>query len=190
MSRVRLILASASPRRRELLTWAGVDHQVWPVRVDESVRPDESPADYALRLARTKAEEAAADFPGEWILAADTIVVLDGRIMGKPGDRIEAAQTLRTLSGRIHEVLTAFCLINQGLGRQVLDHVRTEVEFRVLSEKEIEGYIDSGEVWDKAGAYGIQGRGGALVRNINGSYTNVVGLPLAEVLDGLGRCGL
>lgn len=183
----RLILASASPRRQALLSWAGLDFEVRPVEVDESVRPGENPAEHVLRLAQAKAE-AAADSPGVWILAADTVVVLDGRIIGKPAGKAQAARMLEDLSGRVHQVLTGYCLLHQDSGERVADFVRTEVEFRRLEAREIEDYLDLGEAWDKAGAYAVQGRGGFLVRSIHGSYSNVIGLPLAEVLEELGRC--
>ncbi|MEW5723601.1 MAG: nucleoside triphosphate pyrophosphatase [Thermodesulfobacteriota bacterium] len=184
-----LILASASPRRRELLAWAGIEFEVFPVEVDESVRPGEDPAVYARRLALAKAEAAAVRFPGRFILSADTVVVLDGRIMGKPRDARQAADMLADLSGRVHQVITGFCLLGPEPGRLELDHVTTQVEFRTLSARDIAWYINLGEVWDKAGAYAIQGCGAALSRSVKGSYTNVIGLPLAEVLEALRRLG-
>ncbi|MBU2547331.1 MAG: septum formation inhibitor Maf [Proteobacteria bacterium] len=186
----RLILASASPRRRELLAWAGVDFEIRPVEIDESVRPGESPEAHVRRLAETKAEQASELSPNLWVLAADTVVVLGDRILGKPADRNDAARMLAALSGRTHRVLTGYCLIHRDRDEKYLDHIRTDVEFRALGREEIEAYLDSGEVWDKAGAYAIQGRGGSLVRFIQGSYTNVIGLPLAEVLDRLRSNGL
>ncbi|MFH1092478.1 MAG: nucleoside triphosphate pyrophosphatase [Pseudomonadota bacterium] len=190
MKRPGLILASASPRRRELLAWAGVEFEVWPAQVEETVLPGETPQDNVRRLALAKAKEAAARFPHSWVLSADTIVVLDGRIMGKPGNETRAADMLRRLSGRVHLVMTGFCLLAPQSGPQVVDHVETEVEFRELSDRDIARYIASGEVWDKAGAYAVQGQGAGLVSRIKGSYTNVIGLPLAEVLGRLKDFGL
>ena len=183
----QLILASASPRRRELLAWAGVNFRAVSTTVDESSLPDEDAAAHVLRLAEAKAGRAAEDESGVWILAADTVVVLDGMIMGKPRDRDHAAHMLERLSGRTHRVITGFCLLNRESGVQVSEAVETEVTFRKLTGRDIETYIDSGEVWDKAGAYAIQGRGAFLVRHIRGSYTNVIGLPLAEVLTVMNR---
>ncbi|MEW6264652.1 MAG: Maf family protein [Thermodesulfobacteriota bacterium] len=177
-----LILASASPRRRELLTWAGLEFDTALVQVSEEALAGESPVELVRRLALAKAEAAARPRPGAWILGADTVVVLDGLIMGKPVDRTEAALMLGRLSGRTHQVLTGICLLHRDANRLFLDHVATAVEFRTLSELDIRLYLDSGEAWDKAGAYAIQGRGAALIKTIQGSYTNVIGLPLAEVL--------
>ena len=178
----RLILASASPRRRELLSQAGVDFEVRPVDIDETVRPGESPAGFVVRLAREKAAAAAANHPRAPVLAADTVVVLGDQILGKPAGPEDAARMLGLLSGRVHQVLTGFCLLEPSFSRDATDYVSTDVEFRPLSEADIRNYVDSGECLDKAGAYAIQGRGASLTRRINGSYTNVVGLPLAEVL--------
>ncbi|MBW2060401.1 MAG: septum formation inhibitor Maf [Deltaproteobacteria bacterium] len=190
MSGLCLILASNSPRRRELLTLAGIDFEIQPSEVDETVKPGETPSAYVLRLARAKAEWCADHNPVSWILGADTIVVLDSKIMGKPRNRAEAAKMLQGLSGRRHEVLTGYCLLNRKLNECQCNCVRTEVEFRRLTSSDIENYLDSKEPIGKAGAYAIQGRGAALVSTINGSYTNVVGLPLAEVIELLRRFDL
>jgi len=174
---MRVVLASRSPRRRELLLAAGLHVEVNPPDVDEAAAPGEPPAAMVLRLA---IEKAATVETGEVVVAADTAVVLDGEALGKPRDVEDAALMLARLSGRAHEVLTGFC-VRQGRER-LAAVVKTEVSFRPLSQAEIFGYVSSGEPLDKAGAYGIQGLGGALVDRVEGSYTNVVGLPLAEVL--------
>lgn len=180
MGAMRVVLASRSPRRRELLLAAGLQVEVRPPDVDESPAPGEPPAAMVLRLAIEKAALAAGD---EVVVAADTAVVLDGEALGKPSDAEDAVRMLARLSGRPHEVLTGFCVQR---GRERLAAVvKTEVSFRALTQAEIFGYVSSGEPLDKAGGYGIQGLGGALVDRVNGSYTNVVGLPLAEVLAAL-----
>ncbi|MCB9763443.1 MAG: septum formation inhibitor Maf [Alphaproteobacteria bacterium] len=180
-----LTLASGSPRRRLLLGQLGYALRVAPADIDETPRPGEGPVDFALRMAREKA--AAGAHPG-LVLAADTVVHLDGHILGKPADAAEARAMLRMLSGRAHEVTTGVCV--QDGDRRWVDAVTTEVTFRPLSEAEVSGYVATGEPFDKAGGYGIQGIGGFLVSHIRGSYTNVVGLPLAEVLDALADFGL
>ena len=185
MNRPRLVLASASPRRKNLLTWAGLDFLIAPAQVEETALPGESPAAHVRRLARAKAGQVAGQYPRDWILAADTVVSVQNRILGKPADDREAERMLTSLSGRVHQVLTGFCLYHRPQNRQILQHVTTDVEFRDLSAEDIQNYLSSGEAWDKAGAYAIQGRGATLVHAVHGSYTNVIGLPLPEVLDAL-----
>lgn len=180
-----LILASASPRRRELLTGAGITFTVQPADTDETWLPGELPRAYVLRVAREKARSVAALRPGARVLAADTTVAMDDRVLGKPVDAAHAAAMLGDLAGREHAVHTAIVLVT---GSRVTHRVvSTRVRFRPLTSQEIEDYIATGEPFDKAGGYGIQGRGGALVDVVHGSYTNVVGLPLAETLALLGR---
>jgi septum formation protein len=187
----RLVLASASPRRLELLRQAGLDPEVVPPAIDETPRVDEEPIDYARRLSREKARAVADQVGGERpILAADTIVHLpDGepRILGKPASADEARVMLGRLSGRNHEVVTAYTLLYKGgeRGRAV----ETDVTFRALTPAELEGYIGSGEWQDKAGGYAVQGLAAAFVRAVKGSYTNIVGLPLCEVLEDLDTLG-
>lgn len=173
-----MLLASASPRRRELLQRIGIEPEVRPSDVDERIEPGETPVEHAARLAASKAAAAIAE-PGVLVIAADTIVVLDDRVLGKPRDRDEAVAMLRSLSGRAHRVLTAVHLRRDR--RQVAAVESTTVWFRDLAEAEIERYVDTGEADDKAGAYGIQGRAGIFVDRIDGSDTNVVGLPLARL---------
>jgi septum formation protein len=170
-------LASGSPRRRVLLTWAGVEVEVRPSDVDERLHDGEDPVAYAERLAASKAALAPSD---RIVVAADTVVHADGVVFDKPADRREAVANLEALSGRWHGVTTGVCV---GRGRdQRVFHTTTRVRFRVLSRAEIEAYVATGEADDKAGAYGIQGRAGAFVAEVQGSWTNVVGLPLEAVL--------
>jgi len=176
-----LWLASRSPRRAALLETLGVVFAVLDVEIDETPIAGEAPADYVIRLARAKANtgRAAASSPAP-VLAADTTVVLNGEILGKPADALEARRMLSRLSGGWHEVLTGVALAHATLATVL---VSTRVQFRKLSNAEIDCYIATGEPADKAGAYGIQGLGGALVARLEGSYPNVVGLPLAETLN-------
>jgi septum formation protein len=180
MGDTRLILASASPRRRDLLDQLGVTYTSEPANIDETQRVGELPSDYVQRMAQEKAQTVAAHFPapGFVVLSADTTVVLDDTVLGKPCDRDEAMAILTSLSGRWHTVLTAVCLL--GASGMDCEVVETRVEFAALSQVACEAYLSTAEPWDKAGAYGIQGLGGAFVHAIQGSYTNVVGLPLGE----------
>lgn len=190
MSATRLILASASPRRRELLEQLGVRFTCDPAHIDESRHLDESPPDYVQRMAREKALAVASRYPlpGNVILAADTSVVIDDTVLGKPGDRADALGMLGLLSGRTHTVLTAVSLWSASGMRCEL--VATEVQFIVLSRELCERYMSTAEPWDKAGAYGIQGLGGAFVQSIRGSYSSVVGLPLSETWQLLSANGI
>lgn len=183
---MQLVLASASPRRAELLRTAGFSFDVRPADVDETPRPAEPPAAYALRVARDKALAAAgrSDDADVWILAADTVVVVDGQILGKPTDLSDARRMLGMLSGVVHEVLTAV-VVRHG-GEEASEVVSTRVRFAVLSAAEIEWYMASGEPDGKAGAYAIQGLGSRFIDRIEGSWSNVVGLPVATVYRMLG----
>lgn len=181
----RLVLASQSPRRKALLEEAGVLIDIIPSHADETLPDGVAPAGCAMALARLKARDVANAHPDRWVLGADTIVVVDGRILGKPASGDDARRMLGALSGRAHQVCTGFCLINTHLEREICEVVTTEVTFKALSEAEMNWYIGSGEPFDKAGAYGIQGKGAFLVREIKGSYTNVVGLPVCEVVEHL-----
>lgn len=178
----QLILASASPRRRELLGALDIDFSVSIPDVDETPRNGEAPVAFAERLAAEKAAAIHAT-PDTTVVAADTIVVLHGAILGKPADRAQAFGMLSDLSGNTHEVITAVC-VKRG-ARTIVFSVSTEVAFRVVDPDEIEAYIDSGCPMDKAGAYAIQGGAAHMVRTIRGSYTNVVGLPLCELHEAL-----
>ncbi len=181
----RLVLASGSPRRREVLSGLGAAFEVRPVDIDESPAEGEAPDAYVLRLARSKAIASVETGTGgdEIVLAADTIVVLDGALLGKPRDAADAKAMLERLSGRWHEVLTGVAVHSVARGRvardlRLSDLCRTRVRFAGLSAKEIDWYVGSGEPLDKAGAYGIQGLGALFVDSVEGNYSNVVGLPL------------
>ncbi len=184
-----LLLASRSPRRRDLLAAAGIPFEVRPSRADETI-PAGLPLGEALQeVALRKAREVAGTAsPGAWVLAADTAVVVDGRALGKPRDPGEAREMLQALSGRTHRVITAVALLGPGRDRSVA--VETRVRFRRLRPDEIAWYVGLDEPYDKAGAYAIQGRGAFLVQEIEGSYTNVVGLPMSETVDLLRSSGL
>jgi septum formation protein len=201
MARPTIYLASRSPRRRELLKQVGVNFEIVLLRedlkrgadVDETPRPDEKPELYALRIACAKAELAAA-YTGRrsWlarpVLAADTTVVVDGRIIGKPADRDDAFRILATLSGRQHEVITGVAV---ALGDRLEQAVSlSRVWFRALTEPEIWRYIGTGEPLDKAGGYAIQGRAAAFATRIEGSFSGIMGLPLAETAELLARFGI
>jgi septum formation protein len=190
MSGARLVLASASPRRRELLDQLGVDYICDPAHIDEAQFPGEAPASYVQRMAQDKARVVATrhEIPPYVVLAADTSVVVDGSVLGKPRDRDEARAMLERLSGRQHTVMTALCL--RGAAGETCETVSTQVEFAVLDPAVYEAYLATDEPWDKAGAYGIQGLAGAFVRSLQGSYSNVVGLPLCETWQLLALHGI
>ena len=184
-----IILASASPRRQELLALLDIPFEIIPSGVDERLLAGESPEEHVLRLARAKAEDIAAQKKGRWILAADTVVEIDGKILGKPKDRREAEEMLRWLSRRAHRVLTGYCIMNSASPLRKEGKVTTRVKFKPLSEEEICWYIRTAEPFDKAGGYAVQGRGAFMVQEVRGSYTNVVGLPLCEVVRDLRELG-
>jgi septum formation protein len=177
--KVRLILASASPRRADLLASAGFTFDVMPVELDEGVADGESPEAYVERLACEKARQVARRNSGRLVIGADTTVVIDERILGKPAGDGEAVEMLRMLSGRVHRVMTGVAVVRDGTA--VSEVVTTEVRFLHMSEFEISWYVASGEPHDKAGAYGVQGLASRFVERIDGSYSNVVGLPVATV---------
>ena len=184
-----LILASASPRRREILLAVGLRFEVRTASVEPAPEPGEPPRDYALRSARAKtAQVAAAADAEDWVIGADTVVAIDDEVLGKPENDADARRMLAALSGRTHEVTTAFCVM-RGSREQCAQAVTTRVLFAEVSAARIDAYVRSGEGRDKAGAYAIQGAGMTLVRSIEGSYSNVVGLPAAEVLEALERAG-
>jgi septum formation protein len=185
---VRIVLASASPRRRDLLAAAGFSFDVDVANVDERRRPAESPEAYVDRVARDKAEMVAARRPDDAVLAADTVVLIDAEVLGKPVDADDAARMLTRLSGRAHEVLTGVALACRGRVDSLT--ARTRVWVKALSAREIGWYVASGEPFDKAGAYAIQGLASRFITGIDGSYSNVVGLPMASVAELLERHGL
>lgn len=174
----RFILASASPRRVEILRTLGLDFSVRASEVDERLIQGESPQHYVMRAATAKAEAVARDLQSGIVIAADTEVVIDGLPLGKPEDEEDAARMLKAISGRWHAVMTGVAVVDVDSGRSAVDHEKTLVRFRDLSESEIRAYIASGEPSDKAGAYAIQGRGMLFVTEIAGNYQNVVGLPV------------
>lgn len=183
MSSFSLILASQSPRRQDLLRDLDISFRVEAADVEEVPRAGERPVIFSKRMAQEKARSVSLKFPQDWVLGADTVVSLGKRIFGKPDSPREAKKFLEALSGKPHLVFTGFCLINQSLKKAVAGCVGTRVTFKRLSHWEIDWYLQTGEPLDKAGAYAIQGRGAFLVREIKGSYTNVVGLPVTEVLE-------
>ncbi|HSM06324.1 MAG TPA: nucleoside triphosphate pyrophosphatase [Longimicrobiales bacterium] len=183
------MLASGSPRRTELLTRWGLEHEVDPARVPEVVHAGEGPFSHVKRLARDKARAVAARHPGRLVLAGDTEVVLDGRTLGKPRDPEGARKMLRELSGRTHRVITGLALAGPGPGELRSRCDVAQVTFRQLSEADIVDYVATGEPMDKAGGYGIQGLGGALVTRVEGDYYTVVGLPVSGLVDLLEEAG-
>ena len=174
-----LILASASSRRSELLSNAGISFTVEPAHVAEQPLPEEQPLSYAQRLARDKARAIFARHPDNVVLGADTVVVVDEHLLEKPRDTHDAARMLRLLSGRTHQVITGVCLVAAGFERTEAEI--TEVRFSTLSESEIASYVETGEPMDKAGAYAIQGMASRWVERIDGCYFNVVGLPVPRL---------
>jgi len=185
-----LLLASASPRRRELHARAGGSLEIRAADVDESELPNEAPAKYVARVARLKAQ-AVQRVPGQWVLAADTTVTIDNKILAKAGSPEEATAMLQQLSGRVHHVITAFTLLGSvdDVPKQHDGLVSTEVAMIQMTPTVIADYVASGEWRGKAGAYAVQGIGAALVRSVHGSVTNVIGLPLVEVLAALEAVG-
>ena len=179
----RLILASNSPRRRYLLEQAGLEFSVIPSKISEDAVALSSPDAYAKKLAECKARDISDQYPDSWVIGADTIVVIDDIILGKPDSGDDARKMLKKLSGKTHWVITGYCVCCKTKNRFFLDTITPDVLFKNLTDEEIEWYIDTGEPFDKAGAYAIQGLGVLLVKRINGSYTNVVGLPVCEVVE-------
>lgn len=187
----QIVLASASPRRRELLSSAGVQFQVIPSHIDEIQQADEGPEEFVLRLSQEKAAEVAqrSTISGRWFIGSDTIVLCDDQILGKPENHNDSARMLRMLSGRSHQVVSGYAILDRHNNRWIRRSITTDVTFRILTDHEISGYIASGEPADKAGSYAIQGLGSFMVTQINGSYSSVVGLPLAQIIDDLQQLG-
>ena len=177
---MRVVLASRSPRRRELLAAAGIAAEIDPVDVDERRLPDEAPAAYVERVARLKAAAGAARHPEALVIGADTAVVLGDEVLGKPSDAADAADMLRRLAGRAHEVLTGVAVSCGARHHSFVE--RTTVTFAPIAEDDIQQYVATGEPFDKAGAYAIQGYAARFVSGIQGSYTNVVGLPMEALV--------
>ena len=185
-----LILASSSPRRRYLLEQAGLSFSVIPSSIDETSIPISSPETYVRVLSEAKADNVSEQYPGKWVIGADTIVLKDQTILGKPGSIAEARTMLKQLSGQTHQVFTGYSISCKVKNRKFSETIKTEVLFKNLTDPEIEWYIHTTEPFDKAGAYAIQGLGTFLVKRINGSYTNVVGLPVCEVIEFLIKEGV
>ncbi len=185
-----IILASASPRRKELLRQIGIVFTSAPASVDERILPGETPEAYAVRVALDKARTAATRAGEGIVIAADTIVVLNETILGKPADARDAERMLSLLSGRVHRVITGLVVLDAETGTVLTGAGDTRVWFRTLTGSEIAAYVKTGEPLDKAGAYGIQGKGALLVDRIEGCYFNVVGLPLSLLGEMLGKFGV
>lgn len=184
-----LILASSSPRRYELLKQLGLDFDVIPSKIEEDFVFDESPQEHVVRLAMEKALDVGNQFPHSWVIGADTIVYVDGTVLGKPKSHREAREMLQRLSGKEHQVFTGISVCHLQKEKSEREVVETKVRVKPLSQVEIEWYVDTGEPFDKAGGYGIQGLGSFMIESIHGSYTNVVGLPLCELMQMLTRLG-
>ena len=188
MSAPRVVLASASPRRHDLLNLIGIAHEVVPANIDESVLPRESPRKHAERLAREKASSVSGRDSNLVVIGADTIVLIDRKILGKPANAVDAGSMLSLLNGREHIVVTAVAVAR---GRKIFSAVEeVSVKFRKLSDNEIDAYIATGEPMDKAGAYGIQGYGATIVERIDGDYFAVMGLPLVRLVSLLAEAGI
>lgn len=185
-----IILASESNRRVDILRTLGISFSIIPPYIDEHRRRDEAPRDFVLRMAYEKAYKVGIFFPEKWVIGADTAVVLKGRILGKPKNEDEAFNMLRTLSGKWHKVITAYCVLNVSRDTTYRDAVETRVFLRDLTDDEIMRYIKTSEPFDKAGSYAVQGKGGYMVKEIKGSYANVVGLPICEVTEALLSLGV
>ncbi len=189
MTAPRIILASSSPRRRDLLNLIGIKHDVRPADVDESLIPGETAHDYAERLAREKAETVAADVgENDVVIGADTVVVVDGRVLGKPVNEQQAAAMLESLGGRTHTVITAVAVSVNSVTSSTVEEVT--VTFRAITLDDIRSYIATGEPMDKAGAYGIQGYGATIVERVEGDYFAVMGLPLVRLVQMLAERGI
>ncbi len=188
----QIILASASPRRKDLLEQIGLEFQVIPSNAEEILLPGETPEEHVVRLSLDKASEVAnrAAVAGRWVIGSDTIVLCDDQVLGKPADAQQAAEMLHQLSGREHQVLSGYAILDRKTGEQRSEAVTTRVHFRDLTDEEIARYIASGEPADKAGSYAIQGLGVCFVAGIEGSYTNVVGLPLCRLTLAMKELGV
>jgi len=183
------ILASASPRRRELLGALIPDFEIIPSDIDENTLDGESPEDHVLRLSREKALAVSRAHPGRWVLGADTVVVIDGEMLGKPSTPAEARRMLGLLSGREHTVITGFALVRGREGVVANEAVRSGVLFKEISADEMDWYTRTDEPYDKAGGYAVQGKASFFIREIRGSHTNVIGLPLSEVVTAMKKAG-
>jgi len=184
-----IILASASPRRQELLKGIGLKFDVIPSGVNEDALDGETPRGHVLRLSKDKSFAVSQNNPDAWVLGADTAVIIDGEVLGKPGTQKEARIMLKKLSGREHRVITGFTIVNKSTDVIISDAVESSVLFKKILEDEMNWYVKTEEPYDKAGGYAVQGMAAFFVREIHGSYTNVIGLPLMEVVMALRRVG-
>jgi len=184
-----IILASASPRRQELLKGLGIKFDVIPSGVNEDALDGETPRGHVLRLSKDKSFAVSQNNPDAWVLGADTAVIIDGEVLGKPGTQKEARIMLKKLSGREHRVITGFTIVNKSTDVIISDAVESSVLFKNILEDEMIWYVKTEETYDKAGGYAVQGMAAFFVREIHGSYTNVIGLPLMEVVMALRRVG-
>jgi septum formation protein len=184
-----IILASASPRRQELLKGIEIKFDVIPSGVNEDALDGETPREHVLRLSQKKSFAVAQNNPDAWVLGADTIVIIDGEVLGKPGTQKEARIMLEKLSGREHRVITGFAIVNKSADVIISDAVESSVLFKEILKDEMNWYVKTEEPYDKAGGYAVQGMAAFFVREIHGSYTNVIGLPLTEVVMALRKVG-
>jgi septum formation protein len=185
-----IILASESTRRIDILRTLGISFSIIPPNIDERRNKDELPRDFVLRMSYEKAHKVGNLFPDKWVIGADTVVVLKGKILGKPKNDSDAFNMLKILSGKWHRVITGYCVLNISRNITYRDAVETRVYIRGLSDDEIKRYIKTSEPFDKAGSYAVQGKGGYMVKEIKGSYANVVGLPICEVAEALLSLGV
>jgi len=185
-----IILASESTRRVDMLRMLGIPFSIIPPDIDETKRPDETPTEFVLRISYEKANKVGKHFPDKWVIGADTIVVYKNRILGKPSGADDAFKTLQLLKGKWHKVMTGFCVLNISRDVMYRDSVETRVFMKDLIDQEIMQYISTSEPLDKAGSYAVQGKGGYMVKEIKGSYSNVVGLPMCEVAEALLSLGI
>ncbi|MCX5809932.1 MAG: Maf family protein [Proteobacteria bacterium] len=185
-----IILASESTRRVDILRTLGISFSIIPPNIDERRKKDELPKDFVLRVSYEKAHKVGNLFPDKWVIGADTVVVLKGKILGKPKNDSDAFNMLKILSGKWHRVITGYCVLNISRNITYRDAVETRVYVRGLSDDEIKRYIKTSEPFDKAGSYAVQGKGGYMVKEIKGSYANVVGLPICEVAEALLSLGV
>ena len=185
-----IVLASESTRRIDILRTLGVSFSIIPPDIDERKKGDESPKDYVLRIAYEKAQKVGNLFPDKWIIGADTVVVHKGRVLGKPKTEEDAFAMLKRLRATWHKVFTGYCILNMSREIVYQDVAETKVFIKDLTDDEIAKYVNTSEPFDKAGSYAVQGKGGYMVKEIKGSYTNVVGLPICEITEALLSLGI
>jgi septum formation protein len=185
-----IVLASESTRRVDILRSLGISFSIIPPDIDERRKQDETIREYVLRVAQEKAKKVGTHFPDKWVIGADTIVVNKGKVLGKPKSEEDAMEMLTALRGKWHKVLTAYCVLNMSKQASYQDVVETKVFIKDLTDEEIRRYIKTSEPFDKAGSYAVQGKGGFMVKEIKGSYSNVVGLPICEITDVLLSLGI